>query len=63
MDYRALNINDFNSLNLTPAQEEAAVESMAVNMEAYLQRGRTARAMAVREMMSQFGQSVRGVFS
>ncbi len=63
MDYRALNINDFNALNQSEVEQTANLDIVIANMDAYVQLGRVERSKAFHSALKSVVQSISNIFA
>lgn len=63
MDYRSLNINEFNSLNQSVVADEAAVAAGISDYEQFIRRGKAERARITLEGIRSIRKAIGGMFA
>jgi hypothetical protein len=63
MDYRSLNINDFNTMHQSVVADEAIVEAGVANYEHFIRLGKAERGQMTLDGLRKVRQAVVSIFS
>lgn len=63
MDYRSLNINEFNNLNQSVVSDQAAVDAGMVNYEQLIRLGKAERAQMTLRTIRNIRRAVTNIFA